>query len=124
MLSSSAGWSDAWRRACAVKSRPLRVVSGQCWCCGTGRGEGGAPHEPEESFGCAVFFRFELVGHEGLQRFGGGGGGELAVADFLGGGLVGGVLGLGKGGGGRWGDLDVTEHVIFDGREGHGAELI
>lgn len=45
---------------------------------------GRVPDEPEETFGCGVFFCFELVDDEGLEGFGVGGGGELAVSDFLG----------------------------------------
>ena len=42
---------------------------------GFGRGEGRVPDEPEETFGCGVFLRFEFVQHEGLECFGFRGGG-------------------------------------------------
>lgn len=50
-----------------------------------------ASDEPEESFGCGVFFCFELGEDEGLEGGGVGGGGELAVADFLDVGNAGGI---------------------------------
>ena len=37
---------------------------------GFGRGEAWVPDEPEETFGCGVFFCFELVQDEGLESFG------------------------------------------------------
>ena len=40
-----------------------------------GKGWGWVPDEPEETFGCGVFLRFELVQDEGLECFGFRGGG-------------------------------------------------
>lgn len=71
-----------------------------------------------------MFFRFELVQDEGLEGCGGGGGGELAVSDFLLGEGSAKGAGGGRGVGAGGGNLDVAEHVIFDGREGYGAELV
>ena len=54
-----------------------RVLVGE-WLGQRGGGEEGGgevPDEPEETFGCGVFFCFELVEDEGLEGFGFGGGG-------------------------------------------------
>ena len=75
MESSSEGLEMLCRMAWEVKSRPLGgllvgVVGGE-----KREGGGKVPDEPEETFGCGMFFCFELVEDEGLERFGLGGGG-------------------------------------------------
>lgn len=76
-------------------------VVGQVGAQGLG-GEVEAADEPEEAFGRFVGFAGEFGLAERLEGGGGGERGELAVADFL----------------------DVADHVVFDGREGHGAEEV
>lgn len=80
--------------------------------------EGNVPDEPDEALSGDVLLGLKLVDNEVLKGFGFERGGELAVADFL---VRGKYFEYFPGRMREHSYLDVAQHVIFDGLEGHGA---
>lgn len=82
--SSSDGLDMLCRIPCAVKSRPLKNMTPSAGEIPIQAAEGTAlPDQPHQSFGSSMLLGLQLVYHKGLKSFRLGGGGELAITDFL-----------------------------------------